>query len=309
MEFLWSTSVLAAAVRSATPLALAAAGCILCYKAGITNLAIEGFMLMGSFLSIAFVSFSGGNVWLGIGGAIVGTMIYSLLFGLMSIKFKANQIITSIAMNMLSLGVTAFLLRTLFNAQGLYRPSTLNKIPNVDFAFLRKIPLINFLINGQSVIVYFAILIAVLVWFLLRKTPLGLNIISLGESEDAARTTGVPIQRTQWTVILLSAVFCAVAGAYLSTTVLSEFTENMIQGRGFTAYTIVVFANANPIAALLISLLFGYADALTVQLQLLGVGLPHAVVKMFPYLLALVVLAISSKTTEMRKAKSALRQN
>ena len=301
MEILFNAGVWAAAVRVATPLLLAAFGCLLCAKAGITNLAIDGFITVGCFISVAVVNLCGGNVWVGMLGAMVGTALYSSIFGLAVVKFKANHIIASIAMNLLSGGLTSFLMAAVFDTQGLFRLSNIRKLQPFSLELFDKIPIVNVLINNQSVIVHLTILMVIVMSFVLRRTEYGLNITALGQSEGAARSAGVAPKRVCWSVILLSGAFCGLAGSYLSTTILSEFSEGMVAGRGFTAYTAVVFGGSNPVWVALVTLLFGFADAVGIQVELMGTGIPTSIVSMLPYILALVVLVISSVTAKRRE--------
>lgn len=303
LDLLFNASVISSAVRIATPLLLAALGCILCEKAGITNLAIEGFMLMGSFISIAYITKSDGSVLIALLAAMLGTMIYSGLFGLVVIKFQANHVVASIAMNLLSVGLTTFLLQAMLGAQGMIRPANIQKIPNMELDFLENIPFIGSVLHNQSFIVPLAIFMAIALHFLIKKTVYGMNVVSLGESEGAARSAGISVKKVQWSVILLSGLFSGLAGAYLSSVILSEFSMNMVQGRGFTAYTAVIFGNTNAILVWLVTLLFGWAEAIGVQLELAGIGVPSSILKMFPYLLAIVVLIISSVNTKRRKER------
>ena len=303
MDLLFNASVISSAVRIATPLLLAAMGCILCEKAGITNLAIEGFMLMGSFISIAYITKSDGSVLIALVVAMIGTMLYSGIFALVVIKFEANHVVASIAMNLLSVGLTTFLLQAMLGAQGMIRPANIQKIPNLQLDILEKIPFIGSVFHNQSFIVPLSILMAVALHFVIKKTEYGLNVVSLGESEGAARSAGIPVKKVQWSVILLSGLFCGLAGAYLSSVILSEFSMNMVQGRGFTAYTAVIFGNTNAILVWLVTLLFGWAEAIGVQIELTGIGIPSPIIKMFPYVLAIVVLIISSINTKKKKEK------
>lgn len=296
MELLFSPSVIASAFRIATPLLLAALGCILCHKAGITNLAIESFMLVGSFVSIACISLTNGSVLLGMVAAMIGAGVYSLLFALAVVKFKANHVVASIAMNMLGLGLTSFLLRAVLGSQGMIRPANIVKIPNMQLEALRNVPVLGSVLHNQSFIVPLSILLAFVIFAVLKRTKYGLNVVSLGESEGAALSAGIKVNRVKWSVIVLSGVFCGLAGAYLSTTILSEFAENMVQGRGFTAYTAVIFGGANPIVVWIVTVFFGWAEAVGVQIELAGLGIPSSIVKMFPYVLAIIVLIISSVT-------------
>ena len=298
---LLSTSVWSAAVRIATPLLLAAFGCLVCNKAGITNLAVNGFMTVGCFISIAVVDRCAGNVWLGMIGAILGTALYSMIFGLAVIKMKANHIIASIAMNMLSAGLTTFLMSAVFKTQGLYRPTNIAKLQPVKMDFLNNVPILNAFINNQSIVVLFSIALIFIMKFMMDHTRYGMNVTALGESEGAVHSAGISANKIRWSVIMLSGALCGLAGAYLSTVTLSEFSEGMVAGRGFTAYTAMVFGASNPPLVALVTLLFGFADSIGIQIGLMDSGVPASLISMMPYILALIVLLISSLS---RKIKS-----
>jgi simple sugar transport system permease protein len=206
-------------------------------------------------------------------------------------------------MNLLSVGLTTFLLQAMLGAQGMIRPANIQKIPNMELDFLENIPFIGSVLHNQSFIVPLAIFMAIALHFVIKKTVYGMNVVSLGESEGAARSAGISVKKVQWSVILLSGLFSGLAGAYLSSVILSEFSMNMVQGRGFTAYTAVIFGNTNAILVWLVTLLFGWAEAIGVQLELAGIGVPSSILKMFPYVLAIIVLIISSVNTKRRKER------
>lgn len=301
MEMFLNPGLWSSMLRIATPLMLAAMGGALCEKAGIFNIALEGHMLIGAFVGVAVVHYSGGSVWLGMLGAMVFGGLYSLLFGLAVVRFKANHIISSIALNMMAVGVTSYLLRTMFNVQGAVRPEQINKLAPVSIPLVRSIPFLGEILSEQSIVTYAAILVVAATYILLNKTRAGLNIRSVGESVDAARTAGVSPAATQWKVIILCGALCGLAGSYLSTSIVSQFSEDMVQGRGFNAFTAVAFGNANPIATALVSLLFGLADAIGIRLELLGTAVPPSIIKMFPFVLALIALTISSHSSKLKR--------
>lgn len=303
LELLLNESVLSSMLRIATPLTLAALGCLLCQRAGIFNLAIEGFMLFGAFFGIVGVMFFNGNVWVGLLTAMIAGGIISLLFGLVIINFNANQIISGIAINLLCLGLTTYLLRAIFDVQGSIRALDIQKLSPVHIPGLDAIPVIGPALNNQSIVTYLSFVLVIMIQIFLFKTRPGLNIRAVGESEDAAKTAGVSPAKVKWFVVIFSGILCGLAGAYLSTTIVSEFSENMVQGRGFNAFTAVVFGNAHPIAVWLVTLLFGIADAAGIQIELLGTGIPPSIVKMFPFLLAIVALTISSGTQKYKKRR------
>jgi simple sugar transport system permease protein len=297
MENLLNYSVFSSMLRIATPLTIAAIGCLLCQRAGIVNFSIEGFMLMGSFVGVAAVIYSDGNVMIGYLFAMLSGTLLSALFALAVVNFKANQIISGIAINLLSSGLTTYLVRTIFHVQGTITAQNIEKLQPIKFPYLDLIPVFGKALNSQTIIVYLAIIAIFITYFMLFKTEIGLNIRAQGESEDAVKTAGLSPRNIQWGVILVSGALSGIAGAYLSTTIISSFTIDMIQGRGFNTFTAVIFGNSHPIAVWLVTLLFGYADAMGIQIELMDVGISPSIVKMFPYILAIIALTISSGTS------------
>jgi simple sugar transport system permease protein len=286
-------------IRIATPIILMALGGLLCQRAGVFNIAMEGFALIGAFFGVAFVQISGGNVYIGFLGAMVLGLLFSAIFALFVTRFKANHIIASIAMNMLGLGLTSYLLRALFDVQGRLAPDTINKLPLITIPVIKDIPILSSL-SGQSVITYITIILVILVYIMLFKTKTGLSICAVGESENAATTAGIKPNKVRWLVILISGVLCGLAGAYLSTVIVSQFSENMVAGRGFTAFTAFAFGNAHPIWSSLVGLLFGIAEAIGIRIELAGIAVSPSIIKMFPYALAIIALTISSYTSKLK---------
>ncbi|MDD3403563.1 MAG: ABC transporter permease [Hespellia sp.] len=294
------TDTLASMIRMATPLMLMALGGLLCQRAGVFNIALEGFSLVGAFAAIAVVQFTGGSVWAGLLGAMVIGAVYSSLYALFVTKFKADNIIASIAMNMLGAGLTSYLLRTIFNVQGAYSPDEIHKLSMIKIPIIKDIPILSCL-SGQSIVTYFAIIMVVVIYVVLFKTKIGLSICAVGESEVAAKTAGIKPNLIKWQVVLMSGALCGLAGAYLSTISVSQFSEDMIQGRGFNAFTAFVFGNAHPVFASLVTLLFGFADAIGIRIELLGMNISPSIIKMFPFVFAIIALMISSYTSKLKK--------
>lgn len=299
MDLAAVSEVMSSTIRITTPLLLMALGGLLCQKAGVFNIALEGFSLIGAFAGVAFVQISGGNVYIGFLGAILSGMVYSAIYALFVTRFKADNIIASIAMNMLGLGLTSYLLRALFDVQGRLAPDHIDKLNPINIPVLQDIPLLKSL-SGQSIVTYFAILMVGVIYVLLFKTKTGLGICAVGESEDAARTAGINPDGVRWKTILASGALCGLAGAYLSTVIVSQFSENMIQGRGSTAFTAVVFGNTHPVWVSLVTLLFGFADAIGIRIELMGMHIPPSLISMFPFLLAIITLGISSYMSKKR---------
>jgi simple sugar transport system permease protein len=299
MDLASVTELFASSLRVATPLILMALGSCLCQKTGVFNIAFEGIALIGAFAAVAFVIVFNGNPWMGFLGAICAGMLIAGIYALFVVQFKADYVIASIAINMLGLGLTSYFLRTMFHVQGKVVANNINKLPMLNIPVLRDIPILGCL-SGQSIITYFSLVLVGIIYLVLFKTKTGLNICSVGESESSAVTAGINPALVRLRVILTSGALSGLGGAYLSIVIVSQFSENMLQGRGFNAFTAMVFGNAHPVASMLVCLLFGIADALGIRIELAGFNIPSAIISMFPFLLAMAALAISSYTTKLR---------
>lgn len=293
------TELLSSSIRVATPLILMALGSALCQKTGVFNIAFEGIALIGAFTAVAFVITFGGNSWMGLIGAVSAGTLTALIYAFFVVRLKADYVIASIAINILGLGLTSYLLRSVFHVQGRIAANNIVKLPLINIPVLKNIPLLACL-SGQSIITYAALILVIVIHVVLFRTKSGLNICSVGESELSAVTAGINPALVRLRVILVSGAMSGLAGAYLSIVIVSQFSENMVQGRGYNAFTAMVFGNAHPVASMVVCLLFGLADAVGIRIELAGLNIPSAIINMFPFLLALVALAISSYTTKMR---------
>lgn len=296
-----NSGTLAATLRMATPLTLAALGGLMCMRAGLVNIGLEGQMLIGAFFGIFFVDLAGGNVWLGMLGAIVMGMVVGGLFALFVVQFNANQIITGIAINLLAAGFTSYGLRAIFDVQGSVRPREIFKLEPVDIPVLGSIPVVGDILNKQSPITYITLLVVAAVMVLIAKTNFGLQICSVGENPIAAQSAGINPNVIRWQVSVICGAMCGLAGAYLSTEIVSQFSENMVAGRGFNAFTAFIFGGSNVVATWLVTLLFAFADAVGIRLELLGLGISPSIIKMFPFLLAILALIASSYVNELKR--------
>ena len=308
---LFDLDILAASIRVSIPIMLAALGGLLCLRAGVFNIALEGMMLVGSFVAIVVTeatvsvgqSLGFPSTWLGIIGGLLGGLALSMVFAVSILRFKADHIVAGIAINLLALGVTGFALKTIFDAQGVFRPTDMVPLPKIILPVIEDIPLVGQTISGHTPLVYLTFVIVGITWVALYRMPSGLGLRSVGEQPDAARTAGIDVDRVRYKAIAWSGLLCGLAGAHLSLGYASEFTENMTQGRGFTAFVAAIFGQLDPILTMLASLLFGFAEALGLRIQLEGLGVSPSIVQMFPYILAVVVLTISSGLNLKRRGK------
>lgn len=268
-------------LRSLTPVLLAAFGGLLCAKAGVFNVALEGFMLVGAFAAVAGSWFTG-SPWIGVLAGVLGGAAMSAVLSFVSVRLGADPIIVGIALNLLAVGITSFAVRTVLGVQGTFQNPALQGLP---------------VVAGQSPLTWLAIaLVPVLVVFF-RRSVIGFRLQGVGESFAAARSLGVRSARYQHGAVLASGALCGLAGAQLSLGNVVLFSENMTAGRGWVAVVVVMLGAGGTIATVLAALLFAAAEAIGFRLQ--GLGLPSQLTTALPYFLTLVALAIGSTRTRL----------
>ncbi len=266
-------------LRIAVPYLLAAAGGVLSERAGLIGLTLEGYMLGGAFCAAAG-SFYAGSPWLGVLAAVLGGAALSMLYASSAIRFKADQVVVGIAINLLAVGLTRFFLRLFFDSS-----SNSPRIPG----FEAKGSGTGFLALAQNPLVWIGVLMIPLVAWVLYRTPFGLRVRAVGEHPAAAASVGVPVKRVRYVAVALSGMIAGLGGAYLALDQ-HQFTDNMTAGRGFIALAAIIFGKWNPVWAGLACLLFAAAETLQIQLQGTHV-IPSQFVEMIPYVLTIVALA------------------
>ena len=294
--------IISASVRIATPITLAALGGVFCQKAAIFNIGLEGMMLVGSFAVICGQIAFPGSIAAGMLFAIAAGIALSLLFALAVLRFDANQIITGIGINLLGVGLTSFLLRAVYDTQGTLRAEVMGKLPTISLPVLKDVPILGGIFGEQNLLTYIFLMVLVTA-LLLYQTPFGISACAIGELPESVATSGVKPKRIQLLAILWSGLLCSVAGTYLSTVSVTGFTEDMVQGRGFTAFSALIFGNGNPFVTWAVSILFGFADALGIRVELNSAGMSSSIIKMFPYLLSVAALAVSCYAREASRRK------
>lgn len=256
-------------IRLATPLILAALGGLFSERAGIINVALEGFMLAGAFTASAVTHYAG-NSWIGLLAGIAAGVGVASLHALACIRYRADHVVSGMAINILMLGAPALIGGALFDSTGATPQIAKNQL----------------LPNAPIVLAF--ILVPITAW-LLYRTPWGLRVRAVGENPEAADSAGVNVAAIQWGAVLLSGALAAIGGAYLSIGQSSLFTRNMTSGRGFIALAALIFGKWRPVPTFLACLLFGFAEALSIQMQ--GVTpIPVQFIQMVPYVLTIVVL-------------------
>ena len=303
MDIASLNDMIAASVRIATPVTLAALGGVFCQKAGIFNIGREGMMLVGSFAVVCGEIAFGGSIVAGLIFAAVAGILMSLLFALAVLKLGANKIITGIGINLLSVGLTSFLLRAIYDTQGTLRAEVMESLPNIELSFLQGIPVIGGIFGEQNLLTYIAFIMVIVTALILYKTPFGVAACAIGELPESVKSGGIKPDRIALFAILWSGLLCGIAGTYLSTVSVSGFTEDMVQGRGFTAFSALIFGNGNPFVTWAVSILFGFADALGIRIELNSSSFPSSIIKMFPYVLSVVALACSCYVREVSRKR------
>jgi simple sugar transport system permease protein len=277
---------LSAAVRTGTPLALAALGETLVERAGVINIGLEGIVLAGAFGGLLA---SGSGLTAGFAGAALAGVTVAALFAVFAVKMRADQIITGVAVNLLVVGLTGALYRGIYGATG--AALTITTTGTLPIPLLSHIPLVGPALFDQAPPTYVAYCVAPLIAWWLYRTRWGLALRAVGERPDAARAAGVTPARVRWLAILFGGAMGGIAGGMLVLSQAGTFAEGMSAGRGFIAIAIVALGRWHPIGVLAAALLFGAASALQFAFQAMGWALPYQLFLALPYVLTLLALA------------------
>jgi simple sugar transport system permease protein len=292
---IFTLSLLFSTIRLATPLVLAALGGLYSERSGVINIALEGLLLAGAFTA-ASVTFYAHSPWVGLGAAILaGAMVASIL-AVACIRFKADQVVTGTGINILFIGLPAVLSGALFLSSGSTPQIPKENLLPAVYRFIPKFIPPWRIFTDVSVISLLALVVVVATAYILYRTPFGLRLRAVGENPEAADAAGVAVNRMRYTGVIISGVLAGIGGAYLSIGQSSLFTRNMAAGRGFIALAALIFGKWRPLPTMLACLLFGFADALTTQMQGVaklpsGEDIPVQFILMLPYVVTIIVLA------------------
>lgn len=286
---IFNLTLIASTLRLATPLILAALGGLYAERSGVINIALEGMMLAGAFTAATMTALTG-NPWIGLLAAILSGMLVGLIHAAATVTWRADQVVSGTALNLLFLGVPALLSGALFGSTGATPQLTRDQVlPDLTIFNPANSPTLASIFN-QKPLVYLAFILIALTGYVLARTRFGLRIRAVGENPEAADTAGIVVGRIRYAAVLISGALAALGGAYLSIGQNSLFTRNMTAGRGFIALAALIFGKWNPLGTLLACLFFGLAEAVSIRMQ--GtVSIPNQFIQMIPYLLTMVVLA------------------
>ena len=283
------TSLLQGSLALAVPLIFGSLAGVLSERVGVVNIAIEGQLLAGAFVSALIASLSA-NMYLGLIGAIIAGALVSWVLAVFSIKYIVDQIIVGVVLNVLVVGLTNFLFSTLMvsNLTAFNQPPRFEKIL---IPLLGQIPVLGPVLFNQTLIVYLMYLSVACIWFALFKTRWGLRLRAVGEYPKAADTVGIKVFRTRYISVIIGGAFAGLGGAFFTLGQVGSFGKEMTNGAGYIALAALIFGRWNPIYAAFAGLLFGFAQNLQYGLAIIGSPVPSEFLLMLPYALTVIAVA------------------
>ncbi|USZ68774.1 ABC transporter permease [Halorussus salilacus] len=289
-------------LRLTVPIAFAALGGIFAEKSGVINIGLEGLLIISAFTSLAAAAALGGGdpnqtqLWLGFGIAVLVSTLFALLFAIVCIEFKADQIIAGLAVWLIALGLAPFASKVIW---GQVNSPTIGTFDDWTVPLLAEIPFVGPVLFDASPMVYLLLVAVAASWYVLNRTAFGRWIEASGENPKALDTVGVDVRKVRYAGVLLSGFLSGIGGAGLAIGRVGQFIgggTTMINGRGWIGITAYLFGNYNPVGAFGGSFLFASLDALQFRLQQVGYNVPSDLIGIIPYVTVVVVLAFVGRT-------------
>ena len=290
-------------LRFATPIALSAIGGLYAEKSGVFNIGLEGFMIFGAVNAVAIASIAAGSgavaqihLWLGVVGAVFISIVYTILFSVLLIRYKANQIVAGLAVWFLGLGFGPFTAVVIWGSQS---SPPVGRIARINIPVLSEIPYVGRVLFDTSPLVLLTLLLVGLSWYVLYHTKYGYWVQAAGENPEALDTAGVDVNRVRYGTVIFSGAMAGLGGAVLAIGLTTSFVGGgltMVDGRGWIAIVAYLFGNYHPIGAFLAAILFAGAEQLQTQFQTVGVDISSNLVGLLPYVAVIVVLSLYGKT-------------
>ncbi|MHB8589015.1 MAG: ABC transporter permease [Candidatus Dormibacteraceae bacterium] len=287
-HLLFTADLWRATLEAGALLLLPALGGVISERSGVVNIAMEGMMLTGAFFGVV-ADLAWHNPWLATGVAIVAGGLMALIHAVVSIRFRADQIVSGIAINIFAAGLTVFLVNRIYGLQDIGHVGQADLLPYVNIPLLDQIPFLGRALFQQNVIVYAALVLLVLVHLVLFRTRLGLRIRAVGEHPQAADTAGINVFAIRYGAVITSGLLSGLAGAFLAIGISNTFVPNMTDGRGYIALAAMIFGKWTPLGAFVACLIFGFGQAIYDNNSIIRVS-PY-LLSMLPYILTLIVLA------------------
>lgn len=289
--------IVPATIAYAAPLIFTAIGGVFSERSGVVNIGLEGLMVMGAFIGILFNllyadTFGSWTPWIALLVAMAVSAVFSLLHAVASISFRADQVVSGVAINMLGIAIALFSVKMIFGKG--QTDLIQKKIPRFDVPILQDIPLIGPMffksVYGSSIL---AIVVALFAWFVIYKTPFGLRLRSVGEHPMAADTMGINVTKTRYIAVVISGALAGIGGAVYAITTTNDFGHATINGQGFMALAALIFGKWHPIGAMGAALFFGFAQALAISASKIPYiqDVPTVYLHILPYVLTILALA------------------
>ncbi len=304
LERIFTTDFFFSILRITAPILFATLGAVIGEKAGISNIGLEGIMMISALFG-SLTAYWTGSWAAGVLLALIMGVLVSLLMGFFSFNLKTDIILAGVAVNMIGSGGTLFLVKVITQAtEGTALASTTSlitknlQVPSIDIPLLKDIPVLGPVLSGHCLLTYLAFLLVFVTWVLLYKTPLGLNIRSVGENPNAAASVGVSVLRVRYIAIGLSGAMAGLGGAYMSMYYAMGWSQDMVAGRGFIALAAQAMGAGEPLGSMLAALVFGLAQALGIKVSSLGAD--SNLVSPIPYLVTILGLVIFALTARRR---------
>jgi len=290
-------------LRFATPIALSAIGGLYAEKSGVFNIGLEGFMIFGAVNAVAISWIASGSgavaqihLWIGVTGAVLISIVYTVIFSVLLIRYKANQIVAGLAVWFLGLGFGPFTAVVIWGSQS---SPPVGRIARIDIPVLSDIPYVGRVLFNTSPLVLLTLLLVGLSWYVLYHTRYGYWIQAAGENPEALDTAGVDVNRVRYGTVIFSGTMAGLGGAVLAIGLTTSFVGGgltMVDGRGWIAIVAYLFGNYHPIGAFLAAILFAGADQFQTQLQTVGIDISSNLAGLLPYVIVIVVLSLYGNT-------------
>ena len=293
------TDFLSASIRLTAPLLLASLGGSFMQLAGVPNIAMEGTMLIAALIAY-IVSFTCGSWVLGVIAGVVAAIIVGLLYALLVLRFKADNFAVGITLNVLLTGITAYIIRRYYDEQSILLSSNAVMIPKVNFSIFKGNEFLNSVFNGYSLLIPVSLLLVIITFLVIYKTPFGFWTRAAGYNPAALEASGKSVNRIQLSAFVISAAFCGLAGAHLSLGYLGMFSLSVVAGRGFIALAIVLFGSGDPFTVLLASFIFGAANAASLRIPTTIVA--PQIPLMLPYIFTIIAITVMSAITQAKSS-------
>lgn len=284
------SAILTSSISMSIPLILASIGGVYSARSGIMALGLESMMMTGAF-SAVLGAYLTNSVFIGFLCGILGGALLGIMHGILSVRYKVNQVISGIGLNLLALAATTLTMQLVWGNRG-SSPQVVSIETNIG-GFIEKVPFIGPIIAEQSIMFLIMIAIVIVAWVVLYKTKFGLRLRMVGENPKAASSVGLKVHDIKYTGVLICGALAGLGGAYLSLDHLNMFVRNMTAGRGYIAVVIQILARYNPASVVYCALIFGFSDAAQIYLQ--GQNFPPQLIQTLPYVVTLLVLTFGVK--------------